>query len=215
MIIERLIVGMLQTNCYLLGDRESGKAVLIDPGAEGERICAKLRELGLQLSAILVTHAHFDHTMAAWTLKNQCGGEIYLNAEDRNSLLEVMFGLAARFFRKSARYHPVKSTGLWRKAIGCSSVPFAWRSFPLRAIPRDTFRSTGESRVSFFPETSLCRLNRVDRLGRRFLPTTHGFGSRQGFHAAGRNPYLSRPRSRHYGGHGDRSTTPFFLRMSG
>ena len=58
----------------------------------------KLRELGLQLSAILVTHAHFDHTMAAWTLKNQCGGEIYLNAEDRNSLLQVIFGLAARFF---------------------------------------------------------------------------------------------------------------------
>ena len=98
MIFEHLIVGMFQTNCYLIGDRESGKAVLIDPGAEGERICAKLRELGLKLSAILVTHAHFDHTMAAWTLKKQCGGEIYLNSEDRNSLLQVIFGFAARFF---------------------------------------------------------------------------------------------------------------------
>ncbi len=98
MIFEHLIVGMFQTNCYLIGDRESGKAVLIDPGAEGERICVKLRELGLKLSAILVTHAHFDHTMAAWTLKKQCGGEIYLNSEDRNSLLQVIFGFAARFF---------------------------------------------------------------------------------------------------------------------
>jgi glyoxylase-like metal-dependent hydrolase (beta-lactamase superfamily II) len=97
MILERLIVGMLQTNCYLLGDRESGKAVVIDPGAEGERICGRLVELGLRLSAILVTHAHSDHTMAAWTLKKRYGAEIYLNSEDRNWLLQVIFGLAARF----------------------------------------------------------------------------------------------------------------------
>ncbi len=98
MILECMTVGMLQTNCYLLADHESEKAVVIDPGAEGKRICSRLGELGLELSAILVTHAHFDHTMAAWTLKKRCGGQIYLNSEDSNSLLEVIFGLAARFF---------------------------------------------------------------------------------------------------------------------
>ena len=104
MIIERLTVGMFQTNCYLLADHEHRKAVVIDPGAEGKRICSRLEELGLELSAILVTHAHFDHTMAAWTLKKRCGGEIYLNSEDRKSLLETIFGLAARFFPET---HPV------------------------------------------------------------------------------------------------------------
>jgi glyoxylase-like metal-dependent hydrolase (beta-lactamase superfamily II) len=104
MIIERLTVGMLQTNCYLLADHESGKAVVIDPGAEGKRICSRLDELGLGLAAILVTHAHLDHTTAAWTLKKRRGGEIYLNSEDRKSLLEIIFGLAARFFPE---IHPV------------------------------------------------------------------------------------------------------------
>ncbi|HIJ68936.1 MAG TPA: MBL fold metallo-hydrolase [Deltaproteobacteria bacterium] len=104
MILEHLIVGMLQTNCYLLGDEESRKAVVIDPGAEGKRICSRLVELGLKLSAILVTHAHFDHTMAAWTLKKWCGGEIYLNSADKRSLIEVIFGLAARFFPE---IHPI------------------------------------------------------------------------------------------------------------
>ena len=98
MILERLIVGMLQTNCYLLGDEESRRAVVIDPGGEGKLICSRLVELGLELSAILVTHAHFDHTMAAWTLKKSRGGEIYLNQADNRSLIEIIFGLAARFF---------------------------------------------------------------------------------------------------------------------
>jgi hydroxyacylglutathione hydrolase len=104
MILERLIVGMFQTNCYLLGDEESGTAVVIDPGAEGKRICSRLVELGLKLSAILVTHAHFDHTMAAWTLKKRCGGKIYLNPASKRSLIEVILGLAARFF---PAIHPI------------------------------------------------------------------------------------------------------------
>lgn len=97
MILEHLIVGMLQTNCYLLGDEQNGIAVVIDPGAEGRRIGARIRELGLDLKAILITHAHYDHTMAAWTLKQECGGRIYLNPEDQSLLLQVIFGLAARF----------------------------------------------------------------------------------------------------------------------
>jgi glyoxylase-like metal-dependent hydrolase (beta-lactamase superfamily II) len=97
MIFEHLTVGMLQTNCYLLGDEQSGQAVVIDPGGEGRRICDRIRSLGLGLSAILLTHAHSDHTMAAWTLRKQFGGKIYLNIEDTPTLLEVIFGLASRF----------------------------------------------------------------------------------------------------------------------
>lgn len=97
MIFERLTVGMLQTNCYLLGDETSKQAIIIDPGAEGARICRRIDELGLKLSSILITHAHFDHVMAAWTLKNQLGCAIYLNPQDQPSLLQIIFGLAARF----------------------------------------------------------------------------------------------------------------------
>lgn len=97
MILENLCVGMLQTNCYLLGDEESRQAVVIDPGAEGRRICNRIRELRLQLSAVLITHAHYDHTLAAWTLNQQLGGKIYLNPEDQPLLLQIIFGLASRF----------------------------------------------------------------------------------------------------------------------
>ncbi|MHC1730247.1 MAG: MBL fold metallo-hydrolase [Syntrophobacteraceae bacterium] len=97
MIFEQLTVGTLQTNCYLLGEETHRQAILIDPGAEGQRICGRIRDLGLELSAILITHAHFDHVMAAWTLKEQLGGRLFLNAQDQPSLLQVIFGLAMRF----------------------------------------------------------------------------------------------------------------------
>ncbi len=97
MIFERLKVGMLQTNCYLLGDEESGRAAVIDPGAEGERICDRIEELGLSVAAILPTHAHIDHIMAAWTVKSRLGGQIYLHPGDRDVLLTVIFGMAPRF----------------------------------------------------------------------------------------------------------------------
>lgn len=57
--ILQLAVGPLDVNCYvLLADNE---AVVVDPGEEGERIAAELRERGVRLHAVWLTHAHFDH----------------------------------------------------------------------------------------------------------------------------------------------------------
>jgi len=62
--IETITVGPLAENCYLLGDPDSKEAVLIDPGDEGERILAVVREGGWQVREVLLTHAHFDHVLA-------------------------------------------------------------------------------------------------------------------------------------------------------
>jgi glyoxylase-like metal-dependent hydrolase (beta-lactamase superfamily II) len=57
-------VGPLQENCYLISDTESRGAVLIDPGEEAARLLAAVTEEGLNLKAIWLTHAHFDHVGA-------------------------------------------------------------------------------------------------------------------------------------------------------
>jgi glyoxylase-like metal-dependent hydrolase (beta-lactamase superfamily II) len=59
--VETLPVGPLQANCYLLADAATGRAVLVDPGDEGEALAARVVERGLDLDAIWVTHAHLDH----------------------------------------------------------------------------------------------------------------------------------------------------------
>lgn len=54
-------VGPLQANCSILGDRDAGEAVLIDPGDEVELILDQIKASGLRITAILHTHAHMDH----------------------------------------------------------------------------------------------------------------------------------------------------------
>ena len=56
---KTLQVGAYEVNCTILF--EGKRAWIVDPGAEGERVAAILKERGLCPSAILLTHAHFDH----------------------------------------------------------------------------------------------------------------------------------------------------------
>ena len=89
MIFETFPVGPLQCNCTLMGDPETGEAIVIDPGDEISRIHRRLTELGLTLKQILVTHAHIDHVGGALKLKRLTGAPIFLNENDL-ALLKMM-----------------------------------------------------------------------------------------------------------------------------
>ena len=64
MKLAQLPVGMLATNCYLVAD-DAGRCAVIDPGSHTEKILKKAEEEGFTIEAILLTHGHFDHVMAA------------------------------------------------------------------------------------------------------------------------------------------------------
>jgi hydroxyacylglutathione hydrolase len=64
MIVEMLTVGPFQENCYVIGDEESRTGGLIDPGDEATRIVLAVERMGLEISQIIVTHAHVDHVGA-------------------------------------------------------------------------------------------------------------------------------------------------------
>ena len=82
MKVKTLSVGELGTNCYIV--TENGTAVVIDPADECERIVSALE--GDELSGILLTHGHFDHTGAVNELKKRYGCEIIISAEDEEML---------------------------------------------------------------------------------------------------------------------------------
>jgi hydroxyacylglutathione hydrolase len=67
--VARLIVGGLRANCYLVWDKKSREAVIIDPGDEADYIIEKINELDLRPQKIVATHGHFDHVMAVNELK--------------------------------------------------------------------------------------------------------------------------------------------------
>jgi len=64
LIVKMLQVGPIMTNCYIVGCEETKEGAIIDPGGDGERILAKVRQLGLEIKYVINTHGHFDHTLA-------------------------------------------------------------------------------------------------------------------------------------------------------
>ena len=77
LIFRQLFDATSSTYTYLLGDADSGQALLIDPVFEHvRRDGALLRELGLTLAATLETHVHADHVTGAWLLQQRCGSRI-------------------------------------------------------------------------------------------------------------------------------------------
>lgn len=75
--------GMFAENCYIVADRASGDAVLVDPGEEAQVFLARLRSEGLQLRAIWLTHAHLDHVAGIPEIKAEVDVPVWLHADDR------------------------------------------------------------------------------------------------------------------------------------
>ena len=82
MIVETIIVGALQVNCYILGCEETGEGVVIDPGDFGSRIIDLIRQLELKIVTIPNTHAHFDHVLAVNEVRTATGAPFWLHAAD-------------------------------------------------------------------------------------------------------------------------------------
>ena len=80
--LTRFTVGPLQENCYLLSNPDSKQAVLIDPGDEAARLLQALRDEGLNLQAVWLTHAHFDHIGALADIEAELEIPVYLHPAD-------------------------------------------------------------------------------------------------------------------------------------
>lgn len=70
-----LVVGKLQTNCYIL--YEDDKCLIVDPGDEENNIIKRIDKLKVMPIGILLTHNHFDHTMCAESLSALYKAPIY------------------------------------------------------------------------------------------------------------------------------------------
>lgn len=75
--------GQFAENCYLLGDRETREAVIVDPGEEPGLFLAELNTRAWSLSAIWLTHGHLDHIMGVRAIHEATGAPIHLHALDR------------------------------------------------------------------------------------------------------------------------------------
>ncbi len=89
MIHEIFPVGPLQCNCSVVGDELTREAMVIDPGDDIEDVLSVIRQHGLTVKQIVITHAHIDHIGGAAKLRRVTGAPVLLNANDQ-ALLKML-----------------------------------------------------------------------------------------------------------------------------
>jgi glyoxylase-like metal-dependent hydrolase (beta-lactamase superfamily II) len=85
-MIVRLMVGPFMANCYIVGCKKSGEAVVIDPGGEVPRIVSELVKRELKVRYILNTHGHWDHTAGNDELKEIVKAPLLIHEADAGAM---------------------------------------------------------------------------------------------------------------------------------
>ncbi len=91
--VERLVVGPLATNCYLMKSGE--ELVVVDPGGDADEIVALARRLGGTVKLVVNTHGHIDHVAANQAVVDATGAELCIHRLDAGMLANPDDGLAA------------------------------------------------------------------------------------------------------------------------
>lgn len=84
----------MDANCYIIGCNEKRVAAVVDPGAEGKRILAKLEEIKLKCQYIILTHGHIDHIGALNEVRQATGAEVLVHKNDAPMLTNPAHNLS-------------------------------------------------------------------------------------------------------------------------
>ena len=82
MKVELFVTGIISTNCYVAVNKETKQAVVIDPASASVRMMNQIREEGLKIEAILLTHGHFDHIMGIDGFLKEYQVPVYVHEDD-------------------------------------------------------------------------------------------------------------------------------------
>ncbi len=88
--MRMLTVGSVAENCFVIHNEDSGKALIVDPGEEAERILAEVEATGAEVEAILITHCHFDHIGAVAPVAKATGAPVYCPEAELPWLADIM-----------------------------------------------------------------------------------------------------------------------------
>lgn len=90
MIIKRMVVGPIQTNCYILYSGD--EAAVIDPGGGAQRIIEEIKASGKKLKYIINTHYHFDHNIGNLEIQDALGGDILIHEAEKDFIGFPVYG---------------------------------------------------------------------------------------------------------------------------
>lgn len=120
---ERIPLGPLQTNAYILADADQ-TCVIFDPGSEGEKLVRYIEEKGYKPLAILLTHAHFDHIGAINEVVEKWAVPVYIHENEKEWLADPLLNGSAYFIGKQVKVGYVPQCLQTRKPLTIGSFTF-------------------------------------------------------------------------------------------
>ncbi len=91
-IIRKLVLGPLDSNCFIVGAEPDKAGMIIDPADEAQVIFKTVRELGLDIKYIVLTHGHLDHIGALKEVRDKIGAEVAVHGADVSLLKDHSLG---------------------------------------------------------------------------------------------------------------------------
>lgn len=104
MRVEQFCVGQVQTNCYFIINDETKEMLIVDPGDSASYLADRIRQEELKPQAVLLTHGHFDHAMAAGELAGIFGVQIYAHEAEKETLEKPKLNVSGMLGRGES-YH--------------------------------------------------------------------------------------------------------------
>lgn len=102
--VKHMVVGAIATNCYLAENTKTKEVLIVDPGDGAKQITEIIKSEGVTPVAVLLTHGHFDHAMAAEELAEEFGIEIYAHEAERETLETPKINLSG-MIGKNLKFH--------------------------------------------------------------------------------------------------------------
>ncbi len=97
MIVKKLEVGAIGSNCYIVGSEQAKEGIIIDPGDEADRILAEVKKAGLKIILIVATHGHFDHIIALKQVKDALKCDFAMHDGDAKGMDRIPREILAMF----------------------------------------------------------------------------------------------------------------------
>lgn len=103
--IEKITLGVCQTNTYFIYREGSSDIIVFDPADRGEYLFSKFQEKGFNVAAILLTHGHFDHILGIEDLQKHTDAKLYAS-EDEAELAKDIELNCSQMFRRECSVNP-------------------------------------------------------------------------------------------------------------
>jgi glyoxylase-like metal-dependent hydrolase (beta-lactamase superfamily II) len=108
MKIEKFVLGMVGTNCYIVSDEATKECFIVDIATYSPEMIGHIRKMELQVKGVLLTHGHFDHIMGVQEFVDEIPTTVYAHEEEAEYLKDPQLNFSISLGRREYTLNEVE-----------------------------------------------------------------------------------------------------------